>query len=306
VSELRQSFDLSETDAERKRIQAEIDKLEVRLQVIKSGGVKDQQITGIVTEAPELADTALQTELERAEQQKAILADVGKFAQEQGAIRVQNAQGIAAQLDAIRQQEIAAEQAKVAGIGQSLSILSGLFAEQTAAAKIAAIAQATMNTYQGAAAALAPPPVGAGPIVGPILAGLTIAAGLRNVAQIAGVEFAEGGLVVGPGSGTSDSIPARLSNGEAVINAKSTSMFMPVLDTINRLGGGAPIMPGPQRYQFADGGLATASNMMAANSNAEAAQLLNAIQNMPAPVVSVREIVKTQNRVQAKERISRL
>jgi len=44
---------------------------------------------------------------------------------------------------------------------------------------------------------------------------------------------AAGGFVSGPGSGTSDSIPAMLSNGEFVINAASTKRFMPLLEAIN-------------------------------------------------------------------------
>jgi len=47
------------------------------------------------------------------------------------------------------------------------------------------------------------------------------------------VEAAVGGLIRGPGTGTSDSIPAMLSDGEYVINAKATSMFRPILDAIN-------------------------------------------------------------------------
>jgi len=44
---------------------------------------------------------------------------------------------------------------------------------------------------------------------------------------------ARGGFISGPGSGTSDSIPAMLSNGEFVINAASTKRFMPLLEAIN-------------------------------------------------------------------------
>jgi hypothetical protein len=50
--------------------------------------------------------------------------------------------------------------------------------------------------------------------------------------------YATGGLISGPGSGTSDSIPARLSNGESVINANSTAMFLPLLSAMNSMGGG--------------------------------------------------------------------
>jgi hypothetical protein len=45
--------------------------------------------------------------------------------------------------------------------------------------------------------------------------------------------FATGGYVSGPGSGTSDSIPSLLSNGEFVVNAASTRRFAPLLHSIN-------------------------------------------------------------------------
>jgi hypothetical protein len=47
------------------------------------------------------------------------------------------------------------------------------------------------------------------------------------------VKAATGGFISGSGTGTSDSIPAMLSNGEYVINAKSTEKFMPLLNAIN-------------------------------------------------------------------------
>ena len=48
-----------------------------------------------------------------------------------------------------------------------------------------------------------------------------------------GLRLAGGGLVSGPGSGTSDSVPARLSNGEFVVNATATKLFRPLLEAIN-------------------------------------------------------------------------
>jgi hypothetical protein len=45
--------------------------------------------------------------------------------------------------------------------------------------------------------------------------------------------FAEGGPIVGPGTGTSDSIMAKLSNGEFVINAKSTAKYGNLINAIN-------------------------------------------------------------------------
>lgn len=58
---------------------------------------------------------------------------------------------------------------------------------------------------------------------------------------------AQGGPISGPGSGTSDSIPARLSNGEFVMTARATQMFAPLLHSMNTSAGGKG---------FASGGLA--------------------------------------------------
>ena len=70
----------------------------------------------------------------------------------------------------------------------------------------------------------------------------TILSNIANAVKIVkSAKFAEGGLVTGPGTGTSDSIPAQLSNGESVITAKATSMFAPILSSFNMMGGGVPI-----------------------------------------------------------------
>ena len=48
-----------------------------------------------------------------------------------------------------------------------------------------------------------------------------------------GAHLAGGGRVFGPGGPTSDSIPARLSNGEFVTNAAATRDWLPLLESIN-------------------------------------------------------------------------
>lgn len=48
------------------------------------------------------------------------------------------------------------------------------------------------------------------------------------------IALATGGLVTGPGTATSDSIPAMLSNGEYVINAKATRQHFALLEAINK------------------------------------------------------------------------
>jgi len=50
-------------------------------------------------------------------------------------------------------------------------------------------------------------------------------AGIGNIPAIGGLQAAEGGHVSGPGSATSDSIPAMLSNGEFVMPAKRVTQF---------------------------------------------------------------------------------
>lgn len=66
--------------------------------------------------------------------------------------------------------------------------------------------------------------------------------------------FAAGGYVTGPGTSTSDSIPARLSHGEYVVNARAVSRLgVSFLDAINGLSAGPRLAAG--RLAFAAGGL---------------------------------------------------
>jgi hypothetical protein len=50
---------------------------------------------------------------------------------------------------------------------------------------------------------------------------------------LSGFHLADGGHVLGAGSGRSDSIPAMLSNGEFVVNASATSKHLPLLHALN-------------------------------------------------------------------------
>jgi hypothetical protein len=104
--------------------------------------------------------------------------------------------------------------------------------------------------------------------------------------------FSTGGYVQGSGTGTSDSVPARLSNGESVMTAKATSMFSPILSAFNQLGGGVPIVVN-------NGGSNIGMDMLAA-------AVARGYQMAPKPVVSVEEINRTQRRVQTIETIGRI
>ena len=168
-------------------------------------------------------------------------------------------------------------------IGDALGQLSSIVGQDTIAGKAFAIAKATIDTYQSAVAAyksLAGIPV-IGPALGAIAAAAAVASGIATVKKIVAVQVpnapagagpslsttpagpaerpgvinvsspsikaADGGLIRGPGSDRSDSIPAMLSDGEFVINARSTRLFQPLLAAINS----SSDIPG-----FAMGGLA--------------------------------------------------
>ena len=75
------------------------------------------------------------------------------------------------------------------------------------------------------------------------------------------VKKAYGGFVSGPGTGTSDSIPAMLSNGEYVINADSVKKYG--VQTFNAFNNKKYSMGGPvTRMPYANGGLATSGGSM--------------------------------------------
>jgi hypothetical protein len=114
-------------------------------------------------------------------------------------------------------------------------------------------------------------------------------------------KYATGGLITGSGTGTSDSIPTLLSNGESVINAKSTKMFMPMLSMINEAGGGVPLM---NTQGMATGGMVQHTTNTVDNS--EVANLLREFMNRPIEtyVVSSKITEKQRGDTRLKNRTS--
>jgi len=78
-------------------------------------------------------------------------------------------------------------------------------------------------------------------------ANIAVAAASKVPGKRASGKHARGGFIAGPGSATSDSIPAMLSNGEFVVNAAATKRHMPLLMAVNS-------------QKFASGGLAANRN----------------------------------------------
>lgn len=106
-------------------------------------------------------------------------------------------------------------------------------------------------------------------------------------------KYASGGLVAGPGTGTSDSVPAMLSNGEAVMTSAAVNEWGAMLSAMNVSSGGNAINVSnlPQRGDGMRG---------------MRAMLKEALLDMPAPVVSVVDINKGQRKVQVQDNISKL
>ena len=80
------------------------------------------------------------------------------------------------------------------------------------------------------------------------------------ISAVKALKLASGGYVNGPGTPTSDSVPAMLSNGESVMNARSTAMFAPLLSSINQAGGGVAFNPaassGQEGFSYLAGAVA--------------------------------------------------
>lgn len=155
--------------------------------------------------------------------------------------------------------------------------------EQAAAAQSVATKQAETAAKVSANAAEAGSGAAASqasiPVVGPGLAIAAMAAMVAAVMALLGniKKFASGGYVSGPGTSTSDSIPARLSAGEYVIRAAAVKRVgVAFLDAINGLK--APPGWDGQRLAFAAGGLVPAVNVPPAQPQVnQAVRIVNAI-----------------------------
>lgn len=199
--------------------------------------------------------------------------------------------------------EIAIEQAKYDAVAQitggliSLTEQLGESNEGLAKfSKVLALGEIAVNTGKAIAAGVAQ--AQSVPFPGNIAAiATTVATILANIATaiktVKSAKFATGGLVTGPGTGTSDSIPAQLSNGESVMTARATELFAPILSSFNQMGGGVPIN-------------ITASSNQTMGEDMLARAVAKGVQMMPNPVVSVTEINTVGKRVEVLENLGSL
>jgi len=204
------------------------------------------------------------------------------------------------QKKSLAKKEVEIEQAKAKAIAAAVGALSDMLKEAAGenkslamASKILALAEIAIN--QGVAIAEGIKQAQSVPYPANIAAiASTIAAVLTGITQaiktVKSAKFATGGYVEGAGTGTSDSIPARLSNGESVMTAGATTLFSPLLSALNQLGGGIPIIATNPQQQMGEDMLAAA--------------VAKGMAMAPRPVVSVQDINDGQHRVEVIDNIA--
>lgn len=202
--------------------------------------------------------------------------------------------------------------------------ISNIMGQESAAGKVFALAQATINTYLGASKAIAQ-----GGIWGVAQAAIVIAAGLKQVASIAKVKedvpktntnvrkYAKGGQIYGP-SHSQGGVTFSGSNGQRfeaeggenvyILNRRASNAIN-ALSALNMEYGGRSF-GNSSVYKYADGGgFDVLSSQSLTNLNkavkkdvdlspktiaAIALAFVDGVQNAPNPVVSVQDITDVQ------------
>lgn len=257
------------------------------------------ELSNRLAEAKIAGEDELQVELENAKKRLDSLQQLeGESDAEFKARQLEAQQEYLDAKEELAQREIEIEQAKLDAASQITGALSGLFeqlGESNKAfmilSKTLALAEVAINTGKAISSAVAASATKgifgiaeAVSLIATIITNMTTAIGIINSAK-----FADGGLVEGPGTGTSDSIPAMLSNGESVMTARATSMFAPLLSAINVAGGGVPIQVREKSSQ-------ALGEEMIARAIARGMQDVH-------PIVSVTEINKVGSQVKVVENL---
>ena len=185
--------------------------------------------------AQQAADEILQANLDRIMQEQQAYLEAREEEKQIQEARIQMAQDTVSAFGAV-----------VSSVGNMLAAFGKENKELAQLSKVIALAQIAIETgvatAKGISSAMSVPfPANLAAIattIATIMAGITSA-----ISTVKSAKFASGGLVTGPGTGTSDSIPARLSNGESVMTARTTSMFGPLLSSLNQAGGGVAFTP---------------------------------------------------------------
>lgn len=185
------------------------------------------------------------------------------------------------------------EMADLAALDAYASIVASagqLYGQQSAGYKILASASTLISTYTAAQKQFEA--LSEFPPLAYAAAAAAIAQGLANVAAINGVQFAEGGWT-GPGS--KYTVAGVVHADEYVVpkninNSAAAQPHIKALETMRTRG-------------YADGGFVTNETISASQ---QALIFTNALRNLPPAELSVKEVTTIQNRIAARENISRL
>lgn len=194
---------------------------------------------------------------------------------------------------------------KLAQRNKLMNDMLTIVGKESKAGKAISIAQATMDTYESAVGAYKSQMTGdpGSPIRGAIAAAAAVAMGLKNVQKIAGVKepkFEKGGLMAVGGNRHSaggtlftgeDGTAFEAEQGEliGVMNRNAARHFMAFNNAFPSGGASAP-------NYFAGGGIVSREiSSPALNTDELAAKLAESYRAMPAPVVSVQDIVTEGN-----------
>ena len=209
--------------------------------------------------------------------------------------------------EALNKAEMAMEKAKqqyMANIAGSISsLLETVAGENKAmvkASKVVALAEVAIK--QGVAIAEAVASAAAGD---PYTYALRVAAAIAStvaamaeaIASINSVKLARGtAYVTGPGTSTSDSIPAMLSLGEGVVNARGNALFPGLVQAINDIGNGIGV-PVQNQTTYTYNTVANAAGGITPD------QIAEAMSQMPPAEVAVSEINNVNERVKVIENL---
>ena len=275
-------------------------------EILKLGDEENAKSELIITQEQARLDALLAMD---AEQKKALGLNETDYALlvEQQRAKVNGA--IKSNMD-LQKKQMQQMQDGIFSVGDAITTVLNVMAENqeeySAFAKIAALfqiatesAKAIATAVTGATAAAAETGPAAPYVVAGYIASM-VATVISGIAQAYSVieskptpsapSFATGGRVTGPGTGTSDSILANVSNGESIMTAAATNMFAPLLSGINQMGGGVPI------------------HVQGVVAQLEGEEMLarafrKGLEGMPSPVVSVEEIQRVAKRVEVLENL---
>lgn len=130
-----------------------------------------------------------------------------------------------------------------------------------------------------------------------------------NHKNVSSPQFAEGGVIGGhtartKSEGRRDDVPIWASKGEYIINAETVKKYG--IDFFDEINFGKKPNRANLTGRYADGGVVTQTVVQQANNQTiDYSALVEALQQMPNPVVSVKEINSVQRRVNVAERIAK-